>query len=62
MNLTPVFFADRLKKDPSPQELSDLGAMVCMECGSCSYVCPAGKPLVQNMRRAKDVVREGMKK
>ena len=62
MNLTPVFFADKMKKDPSPQELSDMGAMVCMECGSCSYVCPAGKPLVQNMRRAKDVVREGMKK
>ena len=62
MNLMPVTFADKLKKDPSPQELNDLGAMVCMECGSCSYVCPAGKPLVQSMRRAKDIVREGMKK
>ncbi|MBR1810683.1 MAG: electron transport complex subunit RsxC [Clostridia bacterium] len=62
MSLAPVFIADKLKKDPDPAELNELGAMVCMECGSCAYVCPAGKPLVQSMRRAKDIVREGMKK
>ncbi|MFA6929510.1 MAG: electron transport complex subunit RsxC [Lentisphaeria bacterium] len=28
----------------------------CMECGCCSYVCPAGRPLVQHMRRAKTEV------
>ena len=27
--------------------------MDCMECGCCSYICPAGRPLVQHMRRAK---------
>ena len=27
--------------------------MDCIECGCCSYVCPAGRPLVQHMRRAK---------
>ncbi len=25
----------------------------CMECGSCSYVCPARRPLVQSIRLAK---------
>ncbi len=25
----------------------------CMECGCCAYVCPAGRPLVQHLRRAK---------
>lgn len=25
----------------------------CMECGCCSFVCPAGRPLIQHMRRAK---------
>lgn len=27
--------------------------MLCMECGSCSFVCPANRPLVQNNRIAK---------
>ena len=34
------------------------GAMNCMECGSCSYSCPAKKPLVQSMRAAKAFLRE----
>ena len=32
--------------------------MVCMECGSCAYACPSGRPLVQYMRLAKQVLRE----
>lgn len=63
MSLSPVFFAEKMRGGaPDPEELMKLGAMVCMECGSCSYVCPAGKPLVQTMREAKDIVRESMKK
>ena len=38
--------------------LSKLGTSVCMECGSCAYSCPAGKPLVQHMRLAKDIMRQ----
>ncbi len=38
--------------------LSKLGVGVCMECGSCAYSCPAGKPLVQHMRLAKDIMRK----
>lgn len=38
--------------------LAKLGTSVCMECGSCAYSCPAGKPLVQHMRLAKDVMRK----
>lgn len=30
--------------------------MDCIECGCCAYVCPAGRPLVQHMRRAKSEV------
>ena len=36
--------------------LAKLGITVCMECGCCAYSCPAGKPLVQYMRLAKEVV------
>ncbi|WP_210207201.1 4Fe-4S dicluster domain-containing protein, partial [Rhodoblastus acidophilus] len=32
-----------------------LGA--CFECGTCSYVCPANIPLVQQFRVAKQVLR-----
>jgi len=28
-------------------------ALDCIECGSCSYTCPAGLPLVQAIRHAK---------
>lgn len=32
--------------------------MDCMECGSCAYVCPDHRPLVQNIRRAKAELRK----
>ncbi len=31
---------------------------LCMECGCCSYVCPANRPLVQNNRIGKAQIRE----
>lgn len=40
------------------EALSAAGAMVCMECGSCAYACPSGRPLVQYMRLAKQIIRE----
>lgn len=33
------------------------GALECYECGCCSYVCPAGRPLVQFMQVAKGALR-----
>lgn len=30
--------------------------MDCFECGSCAFVCPAHRPLVQHMRRAKALI------
>ena len=35
--------------------------MDCIECGCCAYICPAGRPLVQHMRRAKGVVNAARK-
>jgi electron transport complex protein RnfC len=34
-----------------------LGAMACVECGVCSYVCPARLPLTQRMKRLKHAIR-----
>lgn len=35
--------------------------MDCMECGSCSYICPAKRHLVQSIRTAKAAVRAASK-
>ena len=39
------------------------GANECYECGCCTYVCPAGRPLVQFMQVAKSALRraEGLR-
>ena len=40
------------------QALSDLKVMQCMECGSCSYICPARRPLGFMNKLGKAVVKE----
>jgi len=39
-------------------EMLGLNLYDCMECGSCSYVCPSNIPLVQRFRVAKGLLRE----
>lgn len=36
--------------------------MNCLECGICTYVCPAGRPNVQHFRRAKAEIRARKRK
>ena len=38
-------------------ETEPFGALDCYECGSCSFVCPASRPLAQFMQVAKASVR-----
>ena len=38
--------------------LQELRINLCVECGCCSYVCPASRPLVESNRIAKNFVRE----
>ncbi len=40
------------------QALSDLQVMQCMECGSCSYICPARRPLSFMNKLGKAIVKE----
>ena len=35
-----------------------LGGMECCECGSCSYICPSGRPLTQIIRMMKHQILE----
>ncbi len=57
MSLMPTLI-ERHARIKDAEKLKDLNVMVCMECGSCSYACPSGRPLVQYMRLAKQVLRE----
>ena len=57
LNLNPVGYAKAVQLD-DPEELIRLKVNLCMECGVCSFVCPAKRPLVQNNRLGKGIVRE----
>ena len=35
------------------EALAELKVNLCMECGCCSYICPARRPLVQINKLAK---------
>jgi electron transport complex protein RnfC len=37
-------------------EAEDYGAMDCIECGCCTYICPARIPLVQSIRGGKATI------
>ena len=43
------------------EKLKSLNINYCMECGCCSYVCPAKRPLTQVMRTAKAEIRRQSK-
>jgi electron transport complex protein RnfC len=56
MQLMPTAI-ERQVKAHNAEELRALNIMTCMECGSCAFVCPANRPLVQSMRLGKAIVR-----
>ena len=47
-----------LAKSREYNGMLDYHIMDCVECGSCSYVCPSNIPLVQRFRIAKALLRE----
>ncbi len=60
-NLTPTLFSHALSlpdKERRMEILEKEKVMLCIECGCCSYVCPAFRPLVQNNRLAKGELRD----
>ena len=56
LRLDPRTIAKAYKLN-SGEDLRALQVDLCMECGCCSYVCPAKRPLVQTNKLAKTVVR-----
>ncbi len=57
LRLDPREIARAYKKN-APEDLQTLCVDLCMECGCCSYVCPAKRHLVQTNKLAKAVLRE----
>ena len=51
----------RALKAGDVEGMAAAGANICMECGCCSYVCPAYRPLVQNHKLAKAAIRAAKK-
>ena len=57
MNLKPRDIDDAVQEKDYKKAL-DLGVMNCIECGVCSYSCPAKRTLVQSMKLAKKSIKE----
>ncbi len=57
LNLMPLEYARALATEN--MELLELRKVnLCMECGCCSFVCPARRPLVENNKLAKAALRK----
>ncbi len=57
LKLNPAAFMKAYRAD-NVQELQRLRVDICMECGCCSYICPAAKPLVETNKLAKARLRK----
>ena len=57
MGLNPTAFVKAMKienKDERAAALESADVLSCIDCGSCSYVCPSRRPLVENNKLAKN--------
>ena len=61
LSLNPIEFARALNiesKEDRMARLDEYKVNLCMECGCCSYVCPAYRPLIQNNKIGKAELRD----
>lgn len=61
LGLNPTAFARAMEIDDQEERYAVLNkenVMLCMECGCCSYVCPARRPLVDTNKDAKRFVKK----
>ena len=60
LGLMPSIFADAYR-DKDVEKLMKFNVMQCMECGSCSFTCPARRPLALSNKLSKFMVKEASK-
>ena len=61
MNLNPTAFSEALEEESTDRRallLDRYHVNFCIECGSCSYVCPAHRPLAEHNRDAKKFLKK----
>lgn len=61
MGLNPTIYSKSLNVSDAAdraERLESAKVNLCIECGCCSFVCPAKRPLVENNRLAKATLRE----
>jgi len=56
MNLNAAEIAKAVEADDI-KDAESLHVMTCIECGACSFSCPAYRPITQFCRRAKNSIR-----
>ena len=61
MNLMPTNL-DLMARNKDVEGLQQYHVMDCIECGCCTYVCPAKRYLVQSIRNGKTYVRTAQSK
>ena len=61
MHLAPIDIQKAFRRD-DVAALDKLMADLCVECGTCSYVCPAKQPLAQSVRLARAKLRAEQRK
>ncbi|MCL1792317.1 MAG: electron transport complex subunit RsxC [Oscillospiraceae bacterium] len=60
MKLMPSYLATFAKKGDLDM-CEKYGVFSCVECGCCTYICPAGSPIVQHIKTAKGRIAERRK-
>ena len=58
MHLAPAFI-NRALLDGDMARLAKLHVEDCHECGCCSYICPAGISLVEQVKNAREMLKKG---
>jgi len=61
MNLLPTTIAQYVEYDKIDMA-EEFNAMDCIECGSCSYICPSHRYLVQYIRKGKSDIMKKRRK
>jgi electron transport complex protein RnfC len=49
----PQLMSDAILSKDLDRYENKLYGLECMQCGSCSYICPAKRPLTQMFKQAK---------
>jgi len=57
LHLRPLLIANAVERN-DPLALIRVHGGDCEECGICSYVCPANRPLIEVIRKGKGILRE----